>query len=79
MPDAAGPRLQQALVLESARDYDAAAVAIAGATEKEPNNWRLWLVRSRIEAERGRAAPAVTYYRVSRSLNPLGQIFEQHD
>ena len=78
MPGAAGPRLQQALVLESAKDYDAAAIAIAGATEKEPHNWRLWLVRSRIEAERGRATQAVDYYRVSRSLNPLGQIFEEH-
>jgi O-Antigen ligase len=77
MPGAAGPRQQQALVLESAGDFDSAAEAIAGATEKEPNNWRLWLVRSRIEAERGHAAAAVAYYRVSRSLNPHGQIFER--
>jgi hypothetical protein len=79
IPDAAGPRQQQALVLESAGDFDAAATAIAGATEKEPNNWRLWLVRSRIEAERGRAAAAVADYRTSRSLNPHGQIFEEHE
>lgn len=79
MPDAASPYLQQALVLESAEDFDAAATEIASATEKEPHNWRLWLVRSRIEAERGQATPAVTFYRTARSLNPHGQIFEEHD
>jgi hypothetical protein len=77
MPGASGPRLQQALVLESAGDFDAAAGAIAGAIEQEPNNWRLWLVRSRIEAERGNADVAVSYYRHSRSLNPHGQIFQR--
>lgn len=77
MPGAAGPRLQQALVLETAGDFDDAAAAASAATDKEPNNWRLWLVLSRIEAERGRAAAAVADYRTSRSLNPHGQIFEQ--
>jgi O-Antigen ligase len=79
LPDAAGPRQQQALVLETAGDFDAAAAAITGATEREPNNWRLWLVQSRIEAERGRAAAAVDDYRTARSLNPHGRIFEEHE
>ncbi|MGV1048809.1 MAG: tetratricopeptide repeat protein [Solirubrobacterales bacterium] len=77
MPGAAGPRLQQALVLETAGDFDAAAAAATAATAKEPHNWRLWLVLSRIEAERGRAAQAVADYRTARSLNPHGQIFQR--
>lgn len=76
-PAAAAPRLQQALVLESAGDFEAAGAAIAGATAKEPHNWRIWLVRSRIEAERGHAAAAVGSYRTARSLNPYGRVFEQ--
>ena len=36
--------------------------------------WRAWLICSRIEAERGRAVAAVTAYRKARSLNPLGAV-----
>jgi hypothetical protein len=76
-PSAASPRLQQALVLEAAGDFDDAAEAARGATEKESTNWRTWLVLSRIEAERGHADAAVSDYRVARSLNPLSEIFEE--
>lgn len=78
-PGAATPRLQQALILESVGDFDAAAAAATGATEKEPNNWRLWLVLSRIEAQRGRADAAVAAYRTARSLNPHAPIFNEED
>lgn len=74
-PDAASPRLQEALVLETAGDFDAAAAAARAAAEREPTNWRPWLVLSRIEAERGRTAAAIAAYREARSLAPHSTIF----
>jgi O-Antigen ligase len=76
-PYAATPRLQQALVLESEGDLPAAAGAARGATERESTNWRLWMVLSRIEAERGRAGAAIGYYRKAHSLNPNSPLFSQ--
>jgi hypothetical protein len=74
-PGTAGPRLQQALVLEELGRLDLAALAAAAASERESTNWRIWVVRSRIEAERGRAAAALRDYRVARSLNPRSSLF----
>jgi hypothetical protein len=74
-PDAAAPRLQEALVLEEQGNLPAAAAAAHAATERESTNWRNWLVLSRIEAERGRAAAAVSSYREARSLNPRSELF----
>ena len=76
-PDAATPRLQQALVLEIQGDLPAAAAAARAATERESTNWRTWLVLSRIEAERGRVDPAVSAYREAKSLNPLSPLFDR--
>lgn len=76
-PGAASPRLQQALVLEAAGALSAASEAARGATERESTNWRNWLVLSRIEAERGRADPAVADYRRARSLNPRFSLFQR--
>lgn len=69
-PGTAGPRLQEALVLEEARELGAAAAAARAATEREPTNWRNWLVLSRVEAERGRATASIAAFREARSLNP---------
>lgn len=74
-PYAATPWLQEALVLEQAGDLDGAAAAAAEATDREATNWRTWLIRSRIEAQRGRAAVAVAHWRRARSLNPHSPIF----
>lgn len=74
-PDAAGPRLQEALVLEAGGDLSAAAAAAKAATDRESTNWRNWLVLSRVEAERGRAAAAVRAYAEARSLNPRSELF----
>lgn len=74
-PGAAGPRLQQALVLEAQGNLPAAAEAAVAATDRESTNWRTWLVLSRIEAERGRAAASVRDYRRARSLNPRSELF----
>jgi O-Antigen ligase len=74
-PDAATPRLQQALVLESQGNLAAAATAAGTAAARERDNWRNWLVLSRIQAERGRAASSVRYYRRAKSLNPYSSLF----
>ena len=76
-PDTAGPRLQQALVLGQQDRLAAAGAAAAAAAEREPTNWRNWLVLARIEAERGRAGRAVADYRRARSLNPRSPIFRR--
>ena len=74
-PDAAAPRLQQALLLESLGELRAASVAALEATTREPTNWQTWLVLSRIEAERGDAQAALRHYRKARSLNPRALLF----
>lgn len=76
-PDAATPRLQQALVLEELGELSSAAQNARAATERESTNWRTWLVLSRIEAQRGRSAEAVRAYRKARSLNPHFSLFDQ--
>jgi hypothetical protein len=76
-PDAATPRLQQALVLETDGDLPAAAAAARAATERESTNWRLWMVLSRIEAQRGDSEAAIRYYRKARSLNPNSPLFSR--
>jgi O-antigen ligase/polysaccharide polymerase Wzy-like membrane protein len=76
-PSAAAPHLQQALVLEELGDLEPAAAAARAAADREKTNWRNWLVLSRIEARRGRAASAVRAYRQARSLNPYSPLFER--
>jgi hypothetical protein len=70
-PYAATPRLQQAVILEQQGDVPAARRAIAQATLREPTNWRLWLVRARIDAESGHEREAARDYRRAHGLNPL--------
>jgi hypothetical protein len=70
-PYAATPRLQQAVILEQQGDVRAARIAIAQATRREPTNWRLWLVRARIDAESGHEREAARDYRRAHGLNPL--------
>lgn len=76
-PDAAAPRLQQALVLEQQGELDPAAAAAREAIERESENWRNWLVLSRIEAERGRAVASVHAYRQAKSLNSQSPLFDR--
>ena len=76
-PDAASPRIQEALLLESSNDLNAAAAAARAATEREETNWRNWLVLARIEAKRGEAKAAIDAYARAKSLNPRSPIFDQ--
>jgi O-antigen ligase len=74
-PFAAEPRLQEALVLEEGRRLTAAEAAAVEATELEPDDWRAWVIRSRLEAERGHAEAALASYRRARALNPQSVLF----
>ena len=74
-PYAATPRLQRALILELERRYSSAAAAARQATEREPTDWRGWLVRSRIEVEAGHPRFALDYYLRARGLNPTSSLF----
>lgn len=75
-PFAAAPELQEALILEGLREFSAALGPARQATENEPENWRNWLILSRINAEAGHPAAAVAAYRRARTLNPRSPIFE---
>ena len=74
-PWAAGPRLQEALVLEAGGDLDGAADAAREAADRESTNWKPWQVLSRIEFERGDQAAGTEAYQRARSLNPRSPLF----
>lgn len=76
-PFAAGPRLQEALVLEAQDRLAQAESPAREATRLEPGEWRAWLVLSRIEAERGQALASVASYRRARALNPRSVLFNR--
>jgi tetratricopeptide (TPR) repeat protein len=76
-PDAASPRIQEALLLEAAGDLPTASAAARAATERERTNWRNWLVLSRLEAKQGHAKAAVHAYLEAKSLNPRSPLFER--
>jgi tetratricopeptide (TPR) repeat protein len=69
-PNAATPRIQEATVLEAIGDLEAAVETAREATEREPTNWRLWMVLSRLEARYGDAEAAVEAYERGQSLFP---------
>jgi hypothetical protein len=75
LPAAATPRLQQALLLERLGDYEQAIDAAREATDREPTNWRMWLILSRLEARDGDAAASLRAHRRARSLNPRAPTF----
>jgi hypothetical protein len=76
-PDSGLPRLQQALILERAGEYQAAVVQAGAAAEREGLNWKNWLILSRVQAEAGEAKAAVASYRKAKSLNPNSPIFAE--
>jgi O-antigen ligase len=76
-PYAATPRLQRALVLESAGDTEGALAAARRAADGEPTNWRTWLVLSRLQALTGDATGSVTSFRRARALNPRSPLLRK--
>jgi hypothetical protein len=75
-PFAAGPRLQEALVLEQLDRLSQAESAARAAVEREPEEWRAWVVLSRLQARNGLPGPSISSYRRARSLNPQSEIFQ---
>lgn len=69
-PYAGTPLLQEALIHELAGDLPRAREAVVAAAAKEPRNWRIWVVRSRLEARAGDADAALRSFRRARDLNP---------
>jgi O-antigen ligase/polysaccharide polymerase Wzy-like membrane protein len=74
-PAAATPRLQRALILEQLGEIRAASQSISQAEVREPTNWRIWLVASRIATELNEPKLALADYLRARSLNPTSPLF----
>ena len=77
-PYAAGPKIQQAIVLELQGEIPEAVAAARAATRKEASNWRNWITLSRLEARAGNAEAAVRALSRARELNP-DHSEEQHE
>jgi hypothetical protein len=75
-PWAASPYLQLALVAEQQAKLGTALSAIEKATDRAPDDWRLWLVRSRLETKSGMVKAGVESLRRARKLNPRSPLFD---
>ena len=69
-PWAAEPYLQFALVQEEAGNFPDARRQIERAIDRAPEDWRLWLVASRIERAAGDFEAGAVSFEEARSLNP---------
>jgi hypothetical protein len=74
-PWAASPYLQLALVQEQRPDLKAARMWIGEAIERDPIDWRLWLVSARIETKANDIASARRSLRRAKTLNPRSPLF----
>jgi Tfp pilus assembly protein PilF len=74
-PWAASPYLQLALVHEQREDLPAAEAAIREAIERDPLDWRLWLVAARVETESGDISAARESLARAIELNPRSPLF----
>jgi O-antigen ligase len=74
-PWAASPYLQLALVEEEAGAVRRARERINSAITRDANDWRLWLVRARLETKDGNVAAARRSLARARALNPRSPIF----
>jgi uncharacterized membrane protein YjdF len=76
-PWAATPYLQLALLYEQAGQLAAANRAIEAATVRDPSNWQLWLVASRLQVKGSAVGAAVRSIRHARALDPLSPLLRQ--
>lgn len=74
-PWSSQPLLQLALVHEAAGNLSLAHDAIVRAIAHDPQNWRLWLIRVRVEVEQGEVAQARQSLARMRRLDPLAPLF----
>jgi O-antigen ligase len=74
-PWAASPYLQLALVLERANRLGESNASIRAAAQRAPTDWRIWLIRARIEAKLGWTAAAWTSLAHAARLNPHAVLF----
>jgi O-antigen ligase len=74
-PWASSPRLQLALLAEQTGELETAHRQIVAATARDASDWRLWLVRARIETKSGDDEDARRSLATARSLNPRSPLF----
>jgi tetratricopeptide (TPR) repeat protein len=74
-PWAASPDLQLALVREQTGDLGGARSAIGDAIGNDPSDWRLWLVRARLETKAAAIPAARRSLQRARKLNPRSPVF----
>jgi O-Antigen ligase len=74
-PWASSPHLQLALVQEQRSELRAAEGSIQKAIERNPADWRLWLVAARIETKLGEIPRARRSLVRAKALNPLSPLF----
>jgi hypothetical protein len=74
-PWAASPYLQLALVTEKEGKFEQAHNWINSAIKRDPSDWHLWLVASRLDIELGDSKGAQQSLEQAKSLNPRSPIF----
>jgi O-Antigen ligase len=74
-PWAAAPYLQLALVHEQTGDLPGAQVAVQEALTRSGRDWRIWLVKARIETKMGQGEEARRSILRAAELNPRSPIF----
>jgi hypothetical protein len=74
-PWASSPDLQLALVEEQTGDLVSAHASIIDAIDNDRSDWRLWLVRARIETKSGSIDQARESLHRTRELNPRSPLF----
>ena len=70
-PWAAAPRLQEGLLLERLGRIEKALQAVKEALDRGPDDWRTYLVLSRLELRTGDGEAALRSLREAKALNPL--------
>jgi O-antigen ligase len=75
-PWSASPRLQLGLAEELTGDIPAARTSVAEALDRDPIDWRLWLVAARLETKAGDFDAAQESLARAAELNPRSRLFD---